>query len=270
MLHDAERDVGTAIRETTVGSVGELVELLTPDVDPESGRRRAPLVYRGLAQASKTLLTSLDELGGTTPPHTKVDLECHVLRTYARYARPFSSLRNGWELLVSARHHGVPTRLLDWATSPLIAAHFATLGHSDEPSVIWELNWQRLHQEFALPELTLTVEDLIEHFGAGPPTRASGDEDYLAGKTFACLIEPPSLDARIAAQGGAFTLCSDASVTLDEFLARHGLAEALARYVIPVDRLPLVRDQLDLLGIDERRVFPDLDGVAAAIRRYYE
>ena len=31
----------------------------------------------------------------------------------------------------------------------------------------------------------------------------------------------------------------------------------------------LIRDQLDLCGINERRLFPDLDGVAAEMRRYY-
>jgi len=31
----------------------------------------------------------------------------------------------------------------------------------------------------------------------------------------------------------------------------------------------MVRDQLDLVGMDERRLFPDLDGVAAQMRRYY-
>jgi hypothetical protein len=30
-----------------------------------------------------------------------------------------------------------------------------------------------------------------------------------------------------------------------------------------------IRDQLDLVGMDERLIFPDLDGVAAKIRPYY-
>ena len=29
------------------------------------------------------------------------------------------------------------------------------------------------------------------------------------------------------------------------------------------------RDQLDLVSVDQRRLFPDLDGVAAEMRRYY-
>ncbi|HEU0053033.1 MAG TPA: hypothetical protein VFQ39_07640, partial [Longimicrobium sp.] len=41
------------------------------------------------------------------------------------------------------------------------------------------------------------------------------------------------------------------------------------RYVIPAARVNHLRDQLDLCAIDERKLFPDLDGAAAQMRRYY-
>jgi very-short-patch-repair endonuclease len=34
--------------------------------------------------------------------------------------------------------------------------------------------------------------------------------------------------------------------------------------------VPYLRDQLDFVAMDERRLFPDLDGVAAQMRRYYD
>jgi hypothetical protein len=40
-------------------------------------------------------------------------------------------------------------------------------------------------------------------------------------------------------------------------------------FVIPERATTYVRDQLDLVGMDERRLFPDLDGVAEEMRRYY-
>jgi hypothetical protein len=39
--------------------------------------------------------------------------------------------------------------------------------------------------------------------------------------------------------------------------------------VIPAPDVGRLRDQLDLVGVDERRLFPDLDGLATYLRRYY-
>ena len=83
------------------------------------------------------------------------------------------------------------------------------------------------------------------------------------------MLEPPSLDARIVAQAAAFTLCSDTSQPFDCFLEQNGLGDALMKFVIPVSEAARLRDQLDLASVDERRLFPDLDGVAAQMRRYY-
>jgi hypothetical protein len=83
------------------------------------------------------------------------------------------------------------------------------------------------------------------------------------------MIEPPSLDARIVAQAATFTLCSDKRQPFDRFLDRHELGFALTKFVIPAREAARFRDQLDLVSVDERRLFPDLDGLAAHLRRYY-
>ena len=57
--------------------------------------------------------------------------------------------------------------------------------------------------------------------------------------------------------------------SFDEFLREHDLSEALTKFIISAADVSALRDQLDLAGIDERRLFPDLDGVAAELRRYY-
>src|SRR5690606_33291416 len=139
------------------------------------------------------LLTSLDRLGGLDPPHSKADLEEHILRNFVRYSRAFlmSPPVNDWELLVLAQHHGVPTRLLDWTYSPLVAAHFAT----GNPGVrtdrtIWRLDWMTLHRKFGLPALALLIEDLddLPHGGGFTPWRLF-DEAKPWPQEFACMIE---------------------------------------------------------------------------------
>ncbi len=262
------------IEEGTIRSLGELIEAVTPsEPDPATGRRRDAGVYHGASSPRQPLLTSLDRLGGTDPPHSKRHLEAHILRNFARYSRPFlpAAPIDDWELLVIAQHHGVPTRLLDWSYSPLVAAHFATTSAVPESAcAIWRLDWQRIHRAYDLPALALRIEDVSKVKLLG------GKRDFTVWDliqdetpTFSCLIEPPSLDARIVAQHAAFTVCTDTARSFEAFLDEQGLTEALTKLVIPADAVSHVRDQLDLAGIEERHLFPDLDGVAASIRRYY-
>ena len=263
------------VHERVVRTLGEFIDLVTPrEPDKQTGRRRDTGVYRGASDASRPLLTSLDRLGGIQPPHSKVELEEHILRNFIRYSRPHldqARPHDEWELLVAAQHHGVPTRLLDWTYSPLVAAFFATRPVSngaEADRAVWRLDWQRVHRHFKLPPLALLIEDLDRAFGDG---EQSSPFRVFSRRTdpFACMIEPPSLDNRIVAQAATFTFMSARNQSFDAFLAQQGLADTLTRFVIPASEVGRFRDQLDLVGIDERRLFPDLDGVATAIQRYY-
>jgi len=268
------------IRTFEVKTLGELIDRLTPrEPDPVTGRRRDAGVYRGSGHAEWPLLTSLDRLGGITPPHTKCGLEEHILRNFVRYSRPhFPTPRNEWELLVAAQHHGLPTRLLDWSYSPLVAAHFATLGErpgrdgQGTDRAVWRLDWQRVHKHFGFQPFALLTADLnaLRH---DPEADALSPWELIRegprSKPFAVLFEPPTLDERIAAQAAVFTIMSTTDRPFDRFLADHGVLDALTKYVIPAEHVRVVRDQLDLVAMDERRLFPDLDGVAAQMRRYY-
>lgn len=263
------------IEEVRIDSLGQLLDLVTPEEhDPVSGRIRDTSVYRGSGHATWPLLTSLDRLGGIDPPHTKAHLEEHILRNFIRYSRSFlrTPPANEWELLVAAQHHGVPTRLLDWSYSPLIAAHFATLaGPADTDKVIWRLNWRRVHEHFGLPPLAFLVQDLAAMLHARGihsmgELMARPDHD---GARVVCMLDPPALDDRIVAQSATFVISTDKTQPVDGILRQEGLSSALTRYVIPGERVNFIRDQLDLCALDERKLFPDLDGVAAQLRRYY-
>jgi hypothetical protein len=261
------------IAQVVVSSLGDLIDKVTPtEPDPRTGRRRDSGVYRGDQEPTGPLLTSLDKLGGTQSPHCKADLEEYILRNFIRYSRPYFSQPpvNEWEVLVAAQHHGLPTRLLDWTYSPLVAAHFATVdseGESDR--VVWRLDWKSVHRFFRLPELALLIQDLEGLGGDKPMTPWALFNAPANAKQFACMLEPPSLNQRIVAQSATFTLCSDKRQPFDQFLEKHGLGSALTRFIIPAAETARFRDQLDLVSVDERRLFPDLDGVAAEMRRYY-
>src|SRR3954465_2861917 len=82
---------------------------------------RPTVVFRGLARSDYSNITSLARLEGDYPA-----LERHLLRNFRKYAYQRAPGPTIWDWLALGQHHGLPTRLLDWTFSPLLALHFPT------------------------------------------------------------------------------------------------------------------------------------------------
>ncbi|HEX2188205.1 MAG TPA: FRG domain-containing protein [Longimicrobiaceae bacterium] len=234
----------------------------------EIGRDRSPFVFRGMTAAGNDLTTSLCRLGGDY-----ATMEHHLLRNFRKYAqRTDVESDSPWSWLAVAQHHGLPTRLLDWTFSPLVAMHFATqdLEGFQADGVIWAVDFVRAHELLpdALRELleeegsqVFTVEMLesaaptLEEFG-----RLSRDDLLL-------FFEPPSLDDRIVNQFALFSVMSSPEASLEAWLAEH--PELCRRVVVPRELKWEVRDKLDQANVTERVLFPGLDGLARWLKRYY-
>ncbi len=232
------------------------------------GRFRSDLAFRGLGDARHGLATSLTRLGDGHE-----ELEAHLLRNFRKYARRDAvPVDSEWDWLALAKHHGLPTRVLDWSYSPYVALHFATEDHLafDRDAAVWALDYVRAHEELP-PEL----RDVLEREGSNVFTgellaeaAARLEElEALAGQPFLLFFEPPSLDERIVNQYALFSLLSSASADLAEWLERRsGLAR---RIVIPAELKWEVRDKLDQANVTERVLFPGLDGLSRWLARHY-
>lgn len=257
------------VEDARVNSWNELQEELYRESWHESlGRFRSEYAFRGGPDAAEPLVTTLMRLGGA---YHRV--EAPLLRAFRKYA-PRSSVPGDslWNWLAVAAHHGLPTRLLDWTYSPLIALHFAT----DDPEefrtdgVVWCVNYHELkaHLPAALQEL-LREEGAdvftTELLGRGAPSLSALDR--LAPEPFPLFLEPPSLDDRIVNQFALFALMSNPKARFDEWLAPR--PELVRRIIIPAALKWEVRDKLDQANITERVLFPGLDGLSRWLKRYY-
>ena len=257
------------VSDDVAESFEDALRLLMHDSwQPGLSRFRSSLAFRGLARKDYDLATSLMRLGG---PYT--GLEPHLLRNFQKYAASDTAVEySEWKWLTIGQHHGLPTRLLDWTYSPLVALHFATSerGMLNDDGCVWCVDFVQC-RELLPPKLNRMLKRTGSYsFTVGMlekavPTLAAFDE--LQAEPFALFFEPPSLDARIVNQYALFSVLSDPALTFDAWLREH--PELFRRVVIPGAIKAEVRDKLDQSNITERVLFPGLDGLASWLKRHY-
>lgn len=254
-------------KELKVNSWAELQEALYHDSWAENlNRFRSGYVYRGVEDADFELSTSLNRLGES-------HLERHLLRNFRKYSQLENQMNNSlWNWLALAQHHGLPTRLLDWTYSPYVALHFATadFNNYDNDGAIWAINYRDTIQ-YLPKEYKKIIDTEGSHiFTAEMLERAANSLDDLKNakeEAFAIFLEPPSIDQRIVNQYAVFSMMSDPDVNLLHWL--EGKVVKYFKILIPARLKWEIRDKLDQSNINERVLFPGLDGLATWLKRHY-
>ena len=234
------------------------------------GRFRSPYAFRGASSANHTLASSLVRLAAERADVRRLELA--LLRNFRKYAHGEVARTDSiWDWLALGQHRGLPTRLLDWTYSPLVALHFAT----DDPQtfahdgVVWCVNFVEANKR-----LPRRLRKMLEQEGSDTFTvemlgafRTLRDFDALGRDPFVVFIEPPAVDRRILNQLALFSLMSSPDARLDDWLEAH--AELFRKVRIPASLKWEIRDKLDQANVNERVLFPGLDGLSRWLARYY-
>jgi len=239
--------------EGDITSISDLLEAL-------SGSSSRKYLFRGVGNAAYELVPKVGrrQPGSPNPElHTVLDKERKVLDLFKDQSRALvkDKLMNNWEWLFFAQHHYVPTRLLDWTYSPLVALYFALEDHHESDAALYALN--SLDKSFFY-RLSKTIEGELAHTQRGP---------FLLPSDSVYIVAPPSLDVRVSAQQSMFTVHCNPVEDLHTFIHNKtiGIPEKrsllLKAWRIPKDKRKGLKESLRLLGINHTTVFPDLDGL---------
>jgi hypothetical protein len=161
----------------------------------------------------------------------------------------------GW--LTLARHYGLPTRLLDWTLSPLVALYFAVAdadkdGHD---GCIWVLRAQTLNQgmvgfsRLLVPDTEVVTNMVKDALGV-----YSGD---ALPKAFAMTAR--QADLRMLVQQAMFTIHTRGGSNLRNLELSSPF---LRQFIVPKANKPELRDILYYLGMSRSVLFPDLGALA--------
>jgi hypothetical protein len=178
--------------------------------------------------------------------------------------------REPWDWYFLMQHYGVPTRLLDWTESALVALYFALDSRKAEQRsfpAVWVLD------PFALNAITRGASDIVvpSEVGLGAHLPMGGS-DVQAQLPVA--VHPEYTDRRMSAQHSKFTMHGRVPIPLEEMTELQVLLEKerLVRILIDAandEAADGLKQSLALLGIRNSTVFPDLTGLAMDIRQDY-
>lgn len=214
------------------------------------GRYDTNFIFRGIAKKEWALIPKVarDHSQDWREVNSKLELE------FSRRAKEYLKSNSKDEEIVISQHFGLPTRLLDWTETFIVALYFACKSDNEYDGAIYCLNQNTV----------LDIECISDNT----------DNDYEP----VFLYYPRYVTSRIKSQAGCFTYHTNPTKCFIDYVSEYNqLAEANYRVKIALEKIVIkkelkteILDYLDRLGVNEYTLFGDLDSLCKHLSwRYF-
>jgi hypothetical protein len=203
---------------------------------------------------------------------TNTDVDVHdeeeLVNEFVRRGGSMMASLEPWHCYFQMQHHGVPTRLLDWTDSALVALYFA-LRDGKGDCAVWAINplWlnSKTADRYGLVDPQIDVVAAEFRIDA---IRAALDSRQNKPALLSLAVRPPLVSSRMFGQRSLFTLHGSQNLPIERYPFVNRDAP-ICRIVIPNQCRGDFMVGMRLCGITETTVFPDLDGLAKELIREY-
>lgn len=216
--------------------------------------------YRGQAFKKWTLTPYYLRLDGSQSEST-------LLKRFKQSAAMLinTAPKESFDWLFLMQHYGVPTRLLDWSESPLVALYFAVENiekHAEDDGSLWLLYPSLLNKNANINNKE--EADYIPSFDDEELTSYSVESLKSNRRTqlYPLATIATRNNSRIQAQQGVFTIHHHENIPIENI----GDKKHVIHFVIPADAKKSIKKQLALLGYTKFQLFPELSSIGDIIK----
>ncbi|MBD5456850.1 MAG: FRG domain-containing protein [Lachnospiraceae bacterium] len=245
--------------EITIKSIDDLIEEIRK---LRNIYGKQPIWYRGQEDKEWHLEPSIHR-GELLSKENYVTNDFYIYVNQIESNAPAKENYAAWMSLM--QHYGLPTRILDWSSSPLIACYFALEKNRENSndSCIWvliprKINIQEGFGEFVYPIDAYTVQQML--LPAFKPDTIL--ENKFVDKIIAC--HSVKKDLRMYSQQSSFTV-HNSKRKLEDICDDN----TLFKFVIPCDCKEKMYGSVNILGISTSFIYPDMEHVSKDIIRKY-